>query len=158
MKKTYPLVRYNSNNSGGRWWLKDEDWIALEKVGWYVLWGGYPWHCHSKYNWTGKRPANVTELCASAEVCPGHRLFESHTEITDENRYMDALAREAWRTGLSMGDAIREWETATGQASTALGCNCCGPPHSFEFEKSETESEYWSPSSPSYGDPFEETE
>lgn len=31
-------VRYRSNNSGGGWWLDDEDWFALEKAGWIVDW------------------------------------------------------------------------------------------------------------------------
>lgn len=31
-------VEYSSNNSGGKWWLKDEDWHALEKAGWKVDW------------------------------------------------------------------------------------------------------------------------
>lgn len=31
-------VKYDSSNSGGRWWLKDGDWFALEKAGWIVSW------------------------------------------------------------------------------------------------------------------------
>ena len=31
-------VTYTSNNSGGSWWLKDEDWHKLEKAGWQVEW------------------------------------------------------------------------------------------------------------------------
>jgi hypothetical protein len=31
-------VEYSSNNSGGNWWLKDEDWRALEAAGWEVDW------------------------------------------------------------------------------------------------------------------------
>jgi len=31
-------VEYSSNNSGGSWWLSDEDWKALEKAGWKVEW------------------------------------------------------------------------------------------------------------------------
>jgi hypothetical protein len=31
-------VKYLSNNSGGSWWLKDEDWEALEAAGWRVKW------------------------------------------------------------------------------------------------------------------------
>ena len=31
-------VFYNSNNSGGRWWLTDKDWLALEAAGWVVEW------------------------------------------------------------------------------------------------------------------------
>jgi hypothetical protein len=32
------LVEYNSNNSGGDWWLSDRDWFKLEKAGWVVEW------------------------------------------------------------------------------------------------------------------------
>lgn len=30
--------RYESNNSGGSWWLTTEDWKNLEKAGWVVDW------------------------------------------------------------------------------------------------------------------------
>lgn len=29
-------VTYNSNNSGGGWWLEDSDWIALYDAGWQL--------------------------------------------------------------------------------------------------------------------------
>lgn len=32
------LVKYSHNNSGGYWWLEDEDWYKLEKVGWKIDW------------------------------------------------------------------------------------------------------------------------
>lgn len=31
-------VIYVSNNSGGDWWLTDEDWKKLESAGWKVAW------------------------------------------------------------------------------------------------------------------------
>jgi hypothetical protein len=31
-------VKYSHNNSGGYWWLDDEDWYALETAGWKVNW------------------------------------------------------------------------------------------------------------------------
>lgn len=31
-------IKYSSNNSGGGWWLKDEDWKKLEAAGWEVDW------------------------------------------------------------------------------------------------------------------------
>ena len=31
-------LEYSHNNSGGSWWLKDEDWKNLEKAGWKVQW------------------------------------------------------------------------------------------------------------------------
>lgn len=32
------IVRYDSNNSGGYWWLTDEHWQKLEEAGWKVDW------------------------------------------------------------------------------------------------------------------------
>lgn len=31
-------TKYTSNNSGGDWWLTDEDWFALAAAGWNVKW------------------------------------------------------------------------------------------------------------------------
>jgi hypothetical protein len=31
-------VEYRSNNSGGSWWLSDDDWKSLEAAGWEVEW------------------------------------------------------------------------------------------------------------------------
>lgn len=31
-------ITYKSNNSGGYWWLEDEDWKKLEDAGWSVDW------------------------------------------------------------------------------------------------------------------------
>jgi len=31
-------VEYSSNNSGGGWWLTDQNWLDLEAAGWKVDW------------------------------------------------------------------------------------------------------------------------
>lgn len=31
-------IKYSSNNSGGSWWLTDQNWLDLEKAGWKVKW------------------------------------------------------------------------------------------------------------------------
>jgi hypothetical protein len=31
-------LSYSSNNSGGYWWLTDENWKAMERAGWSVEW------------------------------------------------------------------------------------------------------------------------
>lgn len=31
-------IKYSSNNSGGYWWLTDDDWKNLEAGGWEVHW------------------------------------------------------------------------------------------------------------------------
>lgn len=46
-------------------------------------------------------------------------------------RWLGALAKEAKRDGLSLDDAIKEWENITGEIAEEEGCPCCGPPHNF---------------------------
>lgn len=89
-------VEYDSNNSGGSWWLDDADWIALEKAGWKVNWS-------RDQDRFGKK----------------------------EERWLGTLATSASREGLSLRDAVDEWESVTGKCSTDAGCPCCGQPHSF---------------------------
>lgn len=91
-------VEYSSNNSGGDWWLDDEDWFALERAGWEVDW-----------------------------VKNGDRLFVE----PGGDRFLGALAMNATREGLSLDEAIAEWEQITGQYAYAQGCDCCGRPHEF---------------------------
>ena len=83
-------VHYDSNNSGGGWWLTDEDWHALEDAGWAVEW------------------------------C--------------EERFMGALATSARKPGVTLGEAIAEFDRITSADSRDVGCSCCGNPHSFTFE------------------------
>lgn len=37
------VVEYSTNNSGGSWWLDDEDWHKLELAGWKVEWKNERW-------------------------------------------------------------------------------------------------------------------
>lgn len=32
------IIKYSSNNSGGGFWLNDQDWINLDAAGWTVEW------------------------------------------------------------------------------------------------------------------------
>lgn len=90
-------VEYDSNNSGGSWWLTDEDWHNLEAAGWDV-------------EWVKDRP---------------------YWGRNGEDRWLGALATSATRHGLSMDEAIAEFEEVTGQGAYEAGCECCGPPHNF---------------------------
>lgn len=94
-------VEYRSNNSGGRWWLGDEDWEALEKAGWVV-------------NWVKDKPEK-----------------DKWSDEKKTGRFLGALAVSATRFGLPLRDAVREWEDITGECSTDAGCACCGKPHDF---------------------------
>ena len=140
-------VEYSSNNSGGRWWLSDENWKDLEKAGWWVKWGS-SYFCHSKYSFKDK-PEGKPEPCESSDKCPGHRRFDSAEEMTEKDRWLGCLAKSATREGLSLRQAVAEWEDVTGMSSTDAGCPCCGTPHSFteyddegKYVRSGPEAEY----------------
>lgn len=46
-----------------------------------------------------------------------------------DERWLNALATAATREGLTVDEAIAEFEEVTGQNYGDLGCECCGPPH-----------------------------
>lgn len=117
-------VFYSANNSGGSWWLSDDNWRALEAAGWSV-------------NWAAEWPED-------------QRRF-----LGEDGRYMGALARSARYPGADLRAAIKSWESATGLASNALGCQCCGTPHDFTvFDADDNYVDSYSPSYPSYGDEY----
>jgi hypothetical protein len=129
---TQVKVEYNSNNSGGSWWLKDRDWKALEKAGWFVNWGGV-YFCHADHSWT-RAPAGKPEPCAPDADCPGHRRYDSAAAVPENDRWLGALAKDAWKDFDSPADAVREFERVTRQSASDEGCNCCGAPHSFSWD------------------------
>lgn len=153
--KGAPVIEYRSNNSGGSWWLQDKDWKALEDVGWEVEWGGL-YFCRSKFKSLGPaRPKYLAAECDDEHGCPGHRAFESYEDAKaagKKARWLNALAKEAHRYGLTLGAAIKEFERVTSQNASALGCNCCGSPHSF-YDK--TNNKYYYPVTPAYGDEYD---
>ena len=60
------LIEYSSNNSGGDWWLEDEDWHNLEEAGWKVKWvkdsGPDYWlDDNSKDRWLGALAKEATK-------------------------------------------------------------------------------------------------
>lgn len=134
-------VTYSSNNSGGRWWLTDEQWLALEKAGWTVLWGKEVF-CHSNREPLFSRGTNMNkapntcplELRNGREfnTCQGHRAYDSLDAVNaNDARWLDAAATEAYKEFASLKDAILEWEVVTGMDASDEGCNCCGAPHNF---------------------------
>lgn len=99
-------VEYSSNNSGGRWWLDDQDWYDLEKDGWTVNWAkdrkNGEWCKPDKDDrWLGALAYNATKKFAAR----------------------DKYAAE--------GLAIADWQNITGKYERETGCPCCGVPHSF---------------------------
>lgn len=80
-------TEYDSNNSGGHWWLTDEDWKALEAAGW-------------KVDWVANKP---DRLFASKD---GRFLGALATTAEREGLSLDAAVEEWERiTGKSATDA-----------------------------------------------------
>jgi len=108
-------VIYSSNNSGGRWWLTDEDWKALEAAGWIVEW------C--------KNPCLMSDDNDKIVEISYPDTFRAPKE-----RWLGALATRAFKTNCNtIAEAVDEWENITKKDSTKMGCSCCGQPHYFEL-------------------------
>lgn len=97
-------IEYSSNNSGGHWWLNDDDWKTLEAGGWKVHWKKDDEH------------------------------FAKYLTPDSEGRWLGTLATRASKEGVhSMAEGVAEWERLTAKRSTDAGCPCCGQPHNFTF-------------------------
>lgn len=118
------LVEYNSNNSGGSWWLEDKDWKALEKAGWRLF--GYDNFVYDKS--TYKYDKN------------GLPVFQDG----EKDNFLGAYANYAFKRFDNITDALQEFEKLTGQDISAEGCNCCGAPHSFSWEDQKGNRDYCS--------------
>lgn len=122
------LLRYSSNNSGGAFWLRLEEWQALEKAGWIVHWKhdeNDPSHTHEK---------------------SGEEYFSLGLH---DHSYKDELVQATWNGELWLGtpatsavlvtddptSGVEQFEFVTCQSVDDQGCSCCGPPHSFQFEQ-----------------------
>lgn len=125
------LVKYDSNNSGGSWWLSDKDWKNLEKAGWFVVWATY------EFDWkNGNYQYDKNGL---------PKIKKSKSPFVDKKgRYLGALAKYAFKRFDGISEALQEFETITGQNVSDEGCNCCGAPHSFSWKSNDGEHEYCS--------------
>jgi len=101
------LVKYSSNNSGGHWWLGDQDWMNLEKAGWKVGW---------------------------IKDESGDNRRKHKPDKNGEYRWLGALATDASKEFNSIKEALEEFERITDQRVSDEGCNCCGAPHSFNWD------------------------
>jgi hypothetical protein len=133
------VITYNSNNSGGSWWLEDEDWVALEAAGWVVHWNHAkddPSHSHENekgIEWS-------THAHSPYDSDSGHWL----TPVTPNgDRWMGALAKSAAKVTDDPDSAVAEFERVTKQNASDIGCTCCGQPHSFEFHDDDGNSKYY---------------
>lgn len=77
-------LEYESNNSGGDWWLMDEDWKKLEKEGWDVEWRRDMNSPYSKPDKNG-RWLGALATKASKEFPTAQEGVEEWERITGEN-------------------------------------------------------------------------
>jgi hypothetical protein len=159
-------IEYDSNNSGGSFWLSDENWKALEEAGWVVGWtvvtereglrdGERFVHAESgrRYGDTweeatreyvigaprwpdGKDPGRETIVACARNYDEAVALRKKH------GGYFGTLAVSAVKRGESAQELVDEFERVTGQDASAEGCNCCGPPHSFEWHDDDGTTKY----------------
>lgn len=116
-------VEYSANNSGGHWWLTDEDWYKLEKAGWVILW--------AKDEFVYDDGAYVYENGAP-KISGGSRT----NFIDNDGRWLGTLAKYAFKPNCEdIKAAVSEWEDITRQSASEPGCQCCGQPHNFALYK-----------------------
>lgn len=108
------IVEYTSNNSGGEWWLDDNDWINLEKAGWKIAWVGLDFDY---------KDGNFQQ---DDEGFPKMLKIRKVGE-----RWLGGLAKIAFYKCNSIEEAIKSFEDITGEYANSVGCECCGRPHSF---------------------------
>ena len=70
------IVEYSSNNSGGDWWLTDDDWKKLEQAGWIVQW--------REERFLGALAMYATYQCKSRE-----EAVESFAQTTGKDPYAE---------------------------------------------------------------------
>jgi hypothetical protein len=114
------LIQYDSNNSGGSWWLEDKDWFALQEAGWKIIWA-----------WEDFVYDNNGERTFDAE---GFSVTEQKEGKDSTYRWLGCMAKYAFKNFDNIGDCLREFEKITGQNVCDEGCNCCGAPHSFSWD------------------------
>lgn len=123
-------VIYSSNNSGGRWWLSQKDWEALEDAGWTVHWVNQDAVGLSR---AGDYRGYDFDKCLDTDGYPTR---------DKAGEWLGATAKSAAIEVDNVQDAIESFESVTGQDASAEGCNCCGEPHNFTYQDEDGETHY----------------
>lgn len=133
------ILVYRSNNSGGNWWLSESDWQALSDAGWTVGW---------------LRPNDDGFTSDGSQWLDDDDPEEVLTpRPKTDYEWLGASATTAAKRVPSVREGVEEWERITGESASSLGCNCCGPPHSFTSYDEETgEHNYHYTEAPLYGE------
>lgn len=92
-------TRYSTNNSGGSWWLSDDDWRNLAAAGWIVDWvANNPDRYFSGDRWLGAlatsalRPAlSEEDAIAEWEQITGQSADDEGCECCGEPHYFSQV-------------------------------------------------------------------
>lgn len=125
------LIEYNSNNSGGSWWLKDKDWLALEKAGWKIIRADENFVYEKNEHKLGKNGLPMTTRKSTSSFSSASMAQKDDKGIP---RWLGAMAKYAFKRFETIKDALVEFEKVTGADVMEEGCNCCGAPHSFSWK------------------------
>jgi len=138
------VLTYDSNNSGGSWWLSDDDWDALEAGGWTVHW--VKENDDDEGHWRSGRQYwddDIGEASVLTEV----------PRPTDESlRYLGGFASSAAKRFDAPQEGVQDWEHLSSQSAGSIGCNCCGRPHNFTWHDDDGSTDYMSVDEPPVGD------
>lgn len=119
------ILVYDSNNSGGDWWLDEKDWDALERAGWTVHW---------------IQPNSGGALAVSGSEYEFERLLLPKEK--SGVKWLGAKACSAAKKFPDRRTGVKEWARVTGENPADLGCGCCGPPHSFVWHMGPSDRTY----------------
>lgn len=106
-----PKYTLDENNSGGRWWLTQEDYVKLFEAGWV-------------YERPEPRP----------EGPPFHMDYDKPFLSSNKDDTPYGYRKHTSFVADSMKDAVESFEKATGHDFFAEGCNCCGAPFSLSSD------------------------
>ena len=132
------ILVYDSNNSGGSWWLSKKDYDTLEEKGWIVHWLHDITQDHGDYEGKGDEK-NDPHAWARSPFGRDHNHHFGLGSVQmlpakwNEKLWLGAAATSAAKRFETPESGVREWEELTEQSAKGEGCNCCGPPHSFEW-------------------------
>lgn len=119
------LVEYETHNYAGDWWLKDEDWLNLQRAGWEIGLRGL-------YNKKKEIPEKLDD----------YGFIDTYKAFDGKTRWLGAIATNAKKEFNSVEEALREFEQITKATITDEGCNYCGSPHSFNWTNEKGEYNY----------------
>lgn len=91
-------ICYSTNNSGGSWWLTDQNWKDLETAGWEVEWvkdqGDSIFHKAGEDRWLGALATHASREGLSMRMALAE--FEDVTGLDPHEQGCDCCGQPHW--------------------------------------------------------------